>query len=98
MLLPEVNNAQAALTVAEHIRHALCQVFEIEADGVASLCLDISSSVGVALMSDHADTIGDCMRMADEAMYRAKRSGRNCIRLAQPPVVPVAGAAAEKWD
>lgn len=98
VLLPEVDNAQAALTVAEHIRHALCQVFEIEADGVASLSLDISSSVGVALMPDHAHTIGDCMRMADEAMYRAKRSGRNCIRLAQSPVVPVAEAGTEKWD
>ena len=98
MLLPEVNNAQAALSVAEHIRHTLSQVFEIEADAMAPLRLEISSSVGVALMPDHADTIGDCMRVADEAMYRAKRSGRNCIRLAQSPVVPVAGAAAEKWD
>lgn len=98
VLLSEVDNAQAALSVAEHIRHALCQVFEIEADAMAPLRLEISSSVGVALMPDHADTIGDCMRMADEAMYRAKRSGRNCIRLAQPPVVPVVGAAAEKWD
>ncbi len=98
VLLSEVDNAQAALSVAEHIRHALCQVFEIETDAMAPLCLEISSSVGVALMPDHADTIGDCMRMADEAMYRAKRSGRNCIRLAQPPVVPVVGAAAEKWD
>ena len=98
VLLPEVNNAQAALSVAEHIRHTLSQVFEIEADAMAPLRLEISSSVGVALMPDHADTIGDCMRVADEAMYRAKRSGRNCIRLAQSPVVPVAGAAAEKWD
>lgn len=98
VLLSEVDSAQAALSVAEHIRHTLSQVFEIEADAMAPLCLEISSSVGVALMPDHAHTIGDCMRMADEAMYRAKRSGRNCIRLAQPPVVPVVGAAAEKWD
>lgn len=98
VLLSEVDNAQAALSVAEHIRHTLSQVFEIEADAMAPLRLEISSSVGVALMPDHADTIGDCMRVADEAMYRAKRSGRNCIRLAQSPVVPVAGAAAEKWD
>lgn len=98
VLLSEVDNAQAALSVAEHIRHTLSQVFEIEADAMAPLRLEISSSVGVALMPDHADTIGDCMRMADEAMYRAKRSGRNCIRLAQSPVVPVVGAAAEKWD
>ena len=98
VLLSEVDSAQAALSVAEHIRHTLCQVFEIETDAMAPLCLEISSSVGVALMPDHADSIGDCMRMADEAMYRAKRSGRNCIRLAQSPVVPVAEAGTEKWD
>ena len=43
--------------------------------------LVISASIGVAVFPDHAATAGDLMRVADRAMYAAKRGGKNRISL-----------------
>lgn len=41
--------------------------------------LNSSISIGVALSGDQAGTIDDLMRTADEALYQAKKEGKNCI-------------------
>jgi diguanylate cyclase (GGDEF)-like protein/PAS domain S-box-containing protein len=40
--------------------------------------IDITVSVGIALVPEHADNVIDLIRNADAAMYHAKRQGRNC--------------------
>ena len=45
--------------------------------------VDVRISVGIALSPDHAEDIDELRRMADEAMYRAKRSGGSVLAFAQ---------------
>jgi diguanylate cyclase (GGDEF)-like protein/PAS domain S-box-containing protein len=40
--------------------------------------IDVTASVGVAMVPEHADNVIDLIRNADAAMYHAKRQGRNC--------------------
>jgi diguanylate cyclase (GGDEF)-like protein/hemerythrin-like metal-binding protein len=77
VLLPDLQTSDAAMAVAEKIRSALAQDF-VTAQGMV---LSISSSIGVALYPDHGETEKDLLRLGDEAMYRAKKSGRNAVRL-----------------
>jgi diguanylate cyclase (GGDEF)-like protein/PAS domain S-box-containing protein len=40
--------------------------------------IDVTASIGIALVPEHADNVIDLIRNADAAMYHAKRQGRNC--------------------
>ncbi|MEN3366218.1 MAG: hypothetical protein V7606_3492 [Burkholderiales bacterium] len=72
---PDIESATgAALTVAEKIRGALLQDFEIEGQSYNS-----SASIGVALLPKAGQTAHDLLREADTAMYRAKSGGRNGV-------------------
>jgi len=86
-LLPDVPGCDAALGVAEKIRQALAQAFITE----QAATLQISSSIGVALFPDHGQTERDLLHAGDEAMYAAKKSGRNAVALCAG--VPNASAA-----
>ncbi|QIL20884.1 diguanylate cyclase [Thermomonas sp. HDW16] len=71
------SDAQAALRVAEAIR------LRIHQTPVASAGHNIrlSASIGVHTVPDgHQATPEDVIRIADEALYRAKDDGRNCVR------------------
>jgi diguanylate cyclase (GGDEF)-like protein len=46
----------------------------------------ITVSAGIATFPTHGDTMEDLMRCADEALYRAKKSGRDCISVYEPSV------------
>lgn len=41
-------------------------------------CIPVEVSVGIARFPDDADTADGLKRAADEALYRSKRSGKNC--------------------
>ena len=45
--------------------------------------VDVRISVGIALSPDHADDVDELRRMADEAMYSAKRRGGSLLAFAQ---------------
>jgi diguanylate cyclase (GGDEF)-like protein/hemerythrin-like metal-binding protein len=79
VLLPDLQATEAALVVAEKIRSSLAQEFVTD-QGVA---LGISSSIGVSIYPDHAKTDIDLLRLGDEAMYRAKKRGRNAVEMCQ---------------
>jgi diguanylate cyclase (GGDEF)-like protein/PAS domain S-box-containing protein len=77
ILLPDARNAEDAVVVAEKIRLVLEQPFVMD-NGVT---LSISSSIGVVIYPDLADNLRDLLRYGDEAMYRAKKSGRNAVEV-----------------
>jgi len=70
-------DSQEALQVAEAVRLRIQQV--PVANGGHSIRL--SASIGVhTVQNGHQATPEDVIRIADEALYRAKDDGRNCVR------------------
>ena len=80
ILLPETDPGRAT-EVAERLRHDIENaVIELEEGGE----LQITASIGVAtLTADDAD-VDKLLNLADRAMYRAKRGGRNRVCVAEP--------------
>ncbi len=78
VLLPVIENEQDALRVAEKIRLALNQPFEI-----AGRSLKISSCTGIATYPEHGATEDALTGNADIAMYFAKESGRDNVKMFQ---------------
>ncbi len=66
--------AHMALHVAEKIRLAMMQLFEVDGLQYSSTC-----STGVTLLPRENQTADDILREADTAMYRAKSGGRNQV-------------------
>ncbi len=79
VLLPSVESEQQAAIVADKIRHMLCQPFDSPAGK-----LSISCSIGVSMYPEHGLDEDTLLKNADFAMYDAKRSGRNAVRLYHP--------------
>lgn len=79
VLLPQTN-AAAGMLFAERLRRRL-------ADVSLSAGLPVRASIGVAALSDHevagVDAAEDLLRRADEALYAAKRAGRDRVEAAQ---------------
>jgi diguanylate cyclase (GGDEF)-like protein len=75
ILLPETDIA-GATAIAERIRAAVAG----HVAAVDGLALRATTSIGVAAFPGHgAKDASDVMRCADEALYRAKRAGRDCV-------------------
>ncbi|MFN9527385.1 MAG: PAS domain S-box protein [Pseudomonadaceae bacterium] len=54
--------------------------------------LQVTPSIGVALIPDHGNTPADLLKRADIALYRAKDSGRNAIQLFRSTMQDAASA------
>lgn len=54
--------------------------------------LQVTPSIGVALIPDHGNTPADLLKRADIALYRAKDSGRNAIQLFRTTMEDAASA------
>ena len=66
------------LHIAQHVRALLCAPMLIE-----RFNLQVSPSIGVALIPDHGHTPEDILKRADIALYRAKDAGRNTVEFFQ---------------
>jgi diguanylate cyclase (GGDEF)-like protein len=75
VLLPDTDIA-AALETAERVRAAIAEITLPGTD------VPVTVSVGVAGFPDHANTLERLERLADAALYVAKRQGRNRVELA----------------
>jgi diguanylate cyclase (GGDEF)-like protein len=75
VLLPSLDSPDEAAEVAEKIRRSLEAPFPRE-EGPP---LDISACVGIAVYPEQGRTLRDLILAGDEAMYRAKKAGRNRI-------------------
>lgn len=76
VLLPGVDS-KGGLIAAERIRSAIAEC-ELEHIG------QITASIGVATFLEHSDKVDELLEIADQAMYMAKRNGRNQVQLAKP--------------
>lgn len=76
LLLPGVDS-KGGLVAAERIRSAIsgCKLDQVG---------QITASIGVATFLEHSDNIDELLEIADQAMYAAKRNGRNQVQLAKP--------------
>ena len=75
IILPEITPGQAQLA-AEKIRRC------IETETRERTGLKVTASLGVATSAGENITSGELVRRADEALYRAKRNGRNRVEAA----------------
>lgn len=68
------------LSTVEMIARKVVRSFERSFD-ISGFTLNVSTSIGVSLYPQHAASPDDLMQLADEAMYQAKRAGKNrfCI-------------------
>ena len=77
MLLPSTG-AEGAVAAAEKIRAAIA---DLKIPGVDR---EITISIGVAVIPDHAGDGDGILREADRALYAAKERGRNRVEVAVP--------------
>lgn len=72
VLLSDLAADEHASTVAEKILSRLAEPYFVDDHR-----LEIGASIGISLFPDHDDTGSFLIRAADQAMYEAKRHGRN---------------------
>lgn len=75
VLMPDTEESLAS-TVAERLRASVARE-PFRTRGEESLALEITISVGVAMFNPEVDTVDSIIKKADDALYEAKRSGRN---------------------
>jgi diguanylate cyclase (GGDEF)-like protein len=76
VLLPAMDDADAATTVAQAMRNAVIAPLRLSGRRVSLTC-----SIGVALGPRDANTADELVRAADRAMLEAKAGGRNQVCL-----------------
>jgi diguanylate cyclase (GGDEF)-like protein len=83
VLLPDTDRA-ASLAAAERIRLRVAALTVITTDkrGGPAVISGRTTSIGVAVRPDVASTLPDLLQAADGAVYEAKESGRDRVRLA----------------
>jgi two-component system, cell cycle response regulator len=67
---------------AEHLANRICQAVRGAEFRVGDDTVPVTVSIGIASLPDHGSASGDLVRAADEGLYAAKRSGRDCWRVA----------------
>ena len=72
------HTSDSVLAMANKLHQAVRQPFIIEGHE-----LSVSCSMGVAVYPDHGTDAMALTKCADDAMYRAKEAGRDCVRLCQ---------------
>jgi two-component system cell cycle response regulator len=76
VVMPETDIAVAAM-VAERLRRRIAsERFSIQ-QGAGSL--EVTISIGIAALNDAYDNAATILKRADQALYRAKRHGRNRV-------------------
>jgi diguanylate cyclase (GGDEF)-like protein len=79
ILLPKLNDERQLVATAEKVISELALPFQI-----ADQTLQVGVSIGIALYPQHDDSPSNLIKYADDAMYVAKRLGRNCYHIYQP--------------
>jgi two-component system cell cycle response regulator len=76
IVMPETDMGVATM-VAERLRRRIAgEAFPISQGARA---IDVTLSIGIAALAGVGDTAADMLKRADQALYRAKRDGRNRV-------------------
>ncbi|MDT8437138.1 MAG: sensor domain-containing diguanylate cyclase [Gemmatimonadota bacterium] len=88
---------ELALQIAERVREG---IGALGVEGVPHAQLQLSASIGIAFLPADASEPKALMRAADEALYSAKRMGRDLVVLASeiPPAERTIGSDVERSD
>jgi diguanylate cyclase (GGDEF)-like protein len=70
VLLPQIASLEAAEQSMERIQSVFDDPFDLD-----GLVLHVDTSIGLAVLPDHADDVTDLLARADVAMYSAKAAG-----------------------
>ena len=70
---------KGAMYLAEQIRQRIASLKLRAGEG----CWAGSLSIGVATLNEETNSLGSLLKIADESVYMAKRSGRNCVKSIQ---------------
>jgi two-component system cell cycle response regulator len=76
IVMPETDMAVATI-VAERLRRRIASEPFIIAQGAKAI--DVTISIGIATLDTADDTASTILKRADQALYRAKRDGRNRV-------------------
>jgi diguanylate cyclase (GGDEF)-like protein/PAS domain S-box-containing protein len=79
LLIPEIHNEDEGTFVATKILQAFKEPFT-----VTDVTFNVTLSIGIAIYPDDVETIDALMKMADIAMYRVKKKGRNSFQRFSP--------------
>ncbi|WP_051296612.1 EAL domain-containing protein [Anaeroarcus burkinensis] len=79
VILPGQKARQELEKTASKLLHALA--YEYDTDTIR---LQTSASIGIALYPENGDTREEILKNADNAMYAAKKTGKNCWRFYEP--------------
>jgi diguanylate cyclase (GGDEF)-like protein/PAS domain S-box-containing protein len=82
-VLPGVNDGVVLSELMQRLLKAGSAPLDVEGTPVT-----VSASIGVALFPADAVSPEELLRVADAAMYVAKREGRNCYRACRPRATP----------
>ncbi len=72
ILLSEIKGIEDATIVADKVLKAIERPFKLDLNEVK-----ISTSIGIALYPNHGEDVKQLLISADQAMYKAKTSGKN---------------------
>ncbi|WP_052402584.1 EAL domain-containing protein [Muricoccus aerilatus] len=77
LICPGMASAEARFSLAERIHAAMADTFMIDGQTVP-----LRTSIGIAVLPDHAGSPQELVHLADVALYDAKRAGRGTTRQA----------------
>jgi diguanylate cyclase len=75
VLLETVSSIEDAIKIADKLRAGLAEPIETSAGSLRITC-----SIGVAVCPNHGHTLDALRAAADQAMYEAKKAGRDAVR------------------
>ena len=81
VICPNTGTPEGALSLAERIR----EVVEENHIQFGTFDGQVTISLGIGVADDQVRSIDELLKMADEAVYEAKNTGRNRSALGQPP-------------
>jgi diguanylate cyclase (GGDEF)-like protein len=80
VVLEGIETWEHAVAAAHKTREVTCFDVDIDNDRVP-----VSTSIGIALFPQHSHEPGTLLKLADQAMYVAKRKGKNAFAFYTPP-------------
>ncbi len=77
VVLGGIATVEDAAAVADKLVQAIALPMECRGQ-----TLQVGASIGIAVFPDHADSVESMMKLADSAMYRVKKAGKNSYAVA----------------